>query len=212
MPNADLLIKFALTAFAIIVIPGPSVMFTVARGISLGKRAAVLSVLGNNLGAYVSVILVSFGIGPIIQRSQLAFILVSILGGSFLIYLGFQTIRDRNKKTTEILTKHDYAGSLQIIRQGFTVGVLNPKTLVFFAAVLPQFVERGADDVPVPIQLLILGLIFWIIAFISDSTWGLSAGAARAWLATKPDRISNMTAMGGIVIMILGAGILLSLL
>jgi threonine/homoserine/homoserine lactone efflux protein len=212
LPNADLLIKFALTAFAIIVIPGPSVMFIVARGISLGKRAAVLSVLGNNLGAFVSVILVSIGIGPIIQRSQLAFILVSILGGSYLIYLGFKTIRDRNNKVVEILSKKNYAGYLQIVKEGFTVGALNPKTLVFFAAVLPQFVERGADDVPVPIQLLILGLIFWIIAFISDSTWGLSAGAARAWLATKPDRISNMTAMGGIVIMILGAGILLSLL
>ena len=211
MPSTEILIAFAITAFAIIVIPGPSVMFTVARGISLGKRAAVLSVLGNNLGAYVSVVLVSFGIGPIIQRSQVAFILVSALGGSYLIYLGYQTIRDRHKKTGEILTKNDYATSLQIVRQGFTVGVLNPKTLVFFAAVLPQFVERGTNDVQVPIQLLILGLIFWLIAFISDSIWGLSAGAARDWLATKPDRISNLTAMGGIVIMILGVGILLSL-
>lgn len=210
MPSTDLLIKFSLTAFAIIVIPGPSVMFTVARGISLGKRAAVLSVLGNNLGAYVSVILVSFGIGPIIQRSQLAFILVSVLGGSYLIYLGYQTIKERNKKTNEILSKNDYATSLQIVRQGFTVGVLNPKTLVFFAAVLPQFVDRTAGSVPV--QLLFLGLIFWIIAFVSDSIWGLSAGAAREWLATKPDRISNLTATGGLVIMILGVGILLSLL
>lgn len=210
MPSTDLLIAFSLTAFAIIVIPGPSVMFTVARGISLGKRAAVLSVLGNNLGAYVSVILVSFGIGPIIQRSQIAFILVSVLGGSYLIYLGYQTIKDRNKKTTEILTKTDYATSLQIVRQGFTVGVLNPKTLVFFAAVLPQFVDRTAGNVS--LQLLFLGLIFWIIAFISDSIWGLSAGAAREWLATKPERISNLTATGGIVIMILGVGILLSLL
>ncbi len=210
MPSTDLLIAFSLTAFAIIVIPGPSVMFTVARGISLGKRAAVLSVLGNNLGAYVSVILVSFGIGPIIQRSQIAFILVSVLGGSYLIYLGYQTIKDRNKKTTEILNKTDYATSLQIVRQGFTVGVLNPKTLVFFAAVLPQFVDRTAGNVS--LQLLFLGLIFWIIAFISDSIWGLSAGAARDWLATKPERISNLTATGGIVIMILGVGILLSLL
>lgn len=210
MPSTDLLIKFSLTAFAIIVIPGPSVMFTVARGISLGKRAAVLSVLGNNLGAYVSVILVSFGIGPIIQRSQIAFILVSVLGGSYLIYLGYQTIKERNKKTNEILSKNDYATSLQIVRQGFTVGVLNPKTLVFFAAVLPQFVDRTAGSVPV--QLLFLGLIFWIIAFVSDSIWGLSAGAAREWLATKPDRISNLTATGGLVIMILGVGILLSLL
>lgn len=210
MPSNDLLIKFALTAFAIIVIPGPSVMFTVARGISFGKKAAFLSVLGNNLGAYVSVILVSFGLGPIIQRSQIAFIAVSVLGGGYLIYLGYDTIKTRNKKTDEILTKNGFSSSLQIVRQGFVVGVLNPKTLVFFAAVLPQFVNREAANISQ--QLLLLGLIFWIIALISDSAWGLSAGAARDWLATKPNRISNMTAAGGIVIMILGVGILISLL
>lgn len=210
MPSNDLLIKFALTAFAIIVIPGPSVMFTVARGISFGKKAAFLSVLGNNLGAYVSVILVSFGLGPIIQRSQIAFIAVSVLGGGYLIYLGYDTIKTRNKKTDEILTKNSFSSSLQIVRQGFVVGVLNPKTLVFFAAVLPQFVNREAANISQ--QLLLLGLIFWIIALISDSAWGLSAGAARDWLATKPNRISNMTAAGGIVIMILGVGILISLL
>lgn len=185
-------------------------MFTVARGISFGKKAAFLSVLGNNLGAYVSVILVSFGLGPIIQRSQIAFIAVSVLGGGYLIYLGYDTIKTRNKKTDEILTKNSFSSSLQIVRQGFVVGVLNPKTLVFFAAVLPQFVNREAANISQ--QLLLLGLIFWIIALISDSAWGLSAGAARDWLATKPNRISNMTAAGGIVIMILGVGILISLL
>jgi threonine/homoserine/homoserine lactone efflux protein len=210
VPSTDLLIKFALTAFAIIVIPGPSVMFTVARGIALGKRAAVLSVLGNNLGAYVSVILVSFGIGPIIQRSQIAFVLVSVLGGSYLIYLGYDTIRNRNNKTEEILKKTDYATAMQIVRQAFMVGVLNPKTLVFFAAVLPQFVDRSAGNIPA--QLLFLGLIFWVIAFISDSIWGISAGAARDWLSNRPDRISNLTLMGGVVIIILGVGILISLL
>lgn len=185
-------------------------MFTVARGISLGKRAAVLSVLGNNLGAYVSVILVSFGIGPLIQRSQVAFIAVSVLGGSYLIYLGAQTIKQRNYKTEEILKTGNYLSSLQIVRQGFVVGVLNPKTLVFFAAVLPQFVDRTQSNISA--QLLFLGLIFWIIAFLSDSIWGITAGAARTWLSDKPDRISNLTAMGGVVIMILGAGILISLL
>ncbi len=210
MPTAEVLLRFSLTAFAIIIIPGPSVMFTVARGISLGKRAAILSVLGNNLGAYVSVILVSFGIGPIIQRSQVAFLVVSIFGGSYLIYLGYDTIKNRNQKTTEILTKTDYATSRQIVKQAFVVGVLNPKTLVFFAAVLPQFTDRSQGNVP--LQLLFLGLIFWIIAFISDSIWGISAGVARDWLANSPNRISNLTLMGGVVIMILGVGILISLL
>jgi threonine/homoserine/homoserine lactone efflux protein len=185
-------------------------MFTVARGISLGKRAAILSVLGNNLGAYVSVILVSFGIGPIIQRSQIAFLVVSIFGGSYLIYLGYDTIKNRNQKTTEILTKTDYATSRQIVKQAFVVGVLNPKTLVFFAAVLPQFTDRSQGNVP--LQLLFLGLIFWVIAFISDSIWGISAGVARDWLANSPNRISNLTLMGGVVIMILGVGILISLI
>jgi threonine/homoserine/homoserine lactone efflux protein len=185
-------------------------MFTVARGISLGKRAAVLSVLGNNLGAYVSVVLVSFGLGPIIQRSQAAFIAVSVLGGSYLIYLGYDTIKNRNHKTSEILSKTDYATSLQIVKQAFVVGVLNPKTLVFFAAVLPQFVDRSQGSVP--LQLLFLGLIFWVIAFVSDSIWGISAGVAREWLSNRPNRISNLTLMGGVVIMILGVGILISLL
>jgi threonine/homoserine/homoserine lactone efflux protein len=97
---------------------------------------------------------------------------------------------------------------MHIVRQGFTVGVLNPKSLVFFAAVFPHFVDRTKGNVTV--QLLIFGAIFSVMAFLSDGTWGLIAGTAREWLSGSPQRLVALRAIGGCVMMCLGALIIVS--
>ena len=94
------------------------------------------------------------------------------------------------------------------IRDGFWVGALNPKGLVFYAAVLPQFIDRERGNVTG--QLILLGAIFSILAFFSDGTWGLLAGTARAWLATDNKRLERLRATGGVIMIILGVAILIS--
>jgi threonine/homoserine/homoserine lactone efflux protein len=100
--------------------------------------------------------------------------------------------------------------NVKIVRQGFVVGILNPKSLVFFAAVFPHFVERSKGHVTE--QLLIFGVIFSLMAFCSDSTWGLIAGTARQWLADSPTRLIVLRTVGASVMMTLGVVIIASAL
>jgi len=92
------------------------------------------------------------------------------------------------------------------IRDGFWVGVLNPKAIVFYAAVLPQFIDRDRGSVTA--QLILLGAIFAILAFLSDGTWGILAGTARQWLAKDPQRLEKLRATGGSIMIILGLAVL----
>ena len=88
------------------------------------------------------------------------------------------------------------------MRDGLWVGLLNPKTLVFYAAVLPQFIDRERGHVT--FQLLLLGTLFAVMALLSDGSWGLLAGTARQWLATDPSRLIRLRATGGVVMIALG--------
>lgn len=203
--------EYLIAAVIIIVAPGPSVLFVIARAIAWGRSIAVLTVLGNVLGSFVLSSMVALGLGPILQRWHIAYVAVQWGGGLYLIYLGIDAIRKRAVHAADMTNQGPVAPTARrSIRDGFWVGVLNPKALVFFAAVLPQFVD--IDGGHVTIQLLILGLTFCILAFISDGTWGLLAGTARQWLATDPKRLVTLRAIGGSVMIILGIAVLVSAL
>jgi threonine/homoserine/homoserine lactone efflux protein len=195
--------EYVITAFLIILAPGPTVLFVIARAISWGKASAVASVLGNNLGAFLISLLIAFGLGPILQSSTAAFISVQVAGGLYLIYLGIQAIRHSAIHADDM---KNVIGSkptfFQSAKDGFIVGILNPKVWVFFAAILPQFVDR--DKGQVTGQLILMGAIFSIIAFFSDSTWGVIAGIIRNWLATETARLVRMRVIGGSVMILLG--------
>jgi threonine/homoserine/homoserine lactone efflux protein len=125
------------------------------------------------------------------------------------MYLGVEAIRQRKIHAEDMRNQGDAApGIARSIRDGFWVGALNPKGLVFYAAVLPQFVDRDRGNVA--LQLIFLGAVFSILAFISDGTWGLLAGTARQWLATDAKRLEKLRATGGIVMIILGISVLIS--
>ncbi|MDO2935643.1 LysE family translocator [Paeniglutamicibacter sulfureus] len=199
---------FALAAFALILIPGPSVLFVIGRSLSLGRKGGFLSVLGNALGALPAVALVSLGVGALVAESVVVFIIIKFLGAGYLIYLGVQAIRHRNEHTETDTSPRARPSSFRLIREGFLVGVTNPKTIVFFVAVLPQFVsyENGA----IPLQMATLGMIFFAIGVASDSVWALTAGTARAWFARSPKRLSHMGAGGGVVMIGLGGAMALT--
>lgn len=193
---------FALAAFAIIIIPGPSVLFVIGRSLSYGRRAGVLSVLGNAIGMLPAIALVSLGVGAIVADSLVVFTVVKFVGVGYLVYLGVQAIRHRHDHTdpsAETLTRRS---AFRLLREGFVVGVTNPKTIAFFLAVLPQFVSYRSGAVSA--QLAELGLIFFAIALASDSVWALGAGTARAWFARSPRRLTRVRAGGGVMMIGLG--------
>ncbi|MFF2840706.1 LysE family translocator [Paenarthrobacter sp. NPDC057981] len=206
MVPIDNLLAFAVASVLIIVVPGPSVLFVIGRSIALGRRAGLLSVLGNALGTVPAVVAVAFGVGAIVASSVVAFTVIRIAGAIYLAYLGVQAIRHRH--THAHGASRAPASSWKLLRQGFIVGVSNPKTIAFFVAVLPQFVDPGAGAVYA--QLLLLGLIFQALALACDSVWALAAGTARDWFAKSPRRISTLSGAGGVMMIGLGGTLVLA--
>jgi threonine/homoserine/homoserine lactone efflux protein len=201
--------EYIVAAMVIILAPGPSVLFVIARAIAWGRKTAVFTVAGNVTGAFALSTMVAIGLGPILQRSDLAYAAIQWGGGLYLMYLGIEAIRQRRIHAEDMRNQGDIApGVARSMRDGFWVGALNPKGLVFYAAVLPQFVDREKGNVA--LQLIFLGAVFSILAFISDGTWGLLAGTARQWLATDAKRLEKLRATGGIVMIILGISVLIS--
>jgi threonine/homoserine/homoserine lactone efflux protein len=206
--SSDRLLAFAATAFVVIVIPGPSVLFVVGRALASGRRVAVFSVLGNAAGEYVQVITIAFGIGALVERSVAAFTVLKILGGCYLLYLGVKTFRQRKSLAQALSLSVQARSDGASFAQGFTVGATNPKTVVFLAAALPQFVSRAAGNVAG--QILLLGLLFAMIAVVSDTVWALAAGALRSRFARSPERLELVGTVGGLGIAVVGLGFLVS--
>lgn len=202
------LAAFLLTAFVVIVIPGPSVLFVVSRALATGRRVAILSVLGNTVGEYLQVIAVAFGVGALAERSIEAFTVMKLVGGAYLIYLGWKTFRERRKLRPLLDIEAPPHGTRRSFLEGVMVGGSNPKTIIFLSAILPQFVTPSAEHIPN--QILFLGLLFSMIAVVSDTCWALAAGWLRTWLARSPQRLEWVGGTGGIAIMAVGAGLILS--
>ena len=142
MVPADRLLAFAAMSFLLIVIPGPSVLFVIGRALAQGRRAALTTVVGNTLGAYVLVVAVALGVGAVVERSVLVFTALKLVGAAYLVYLGVKAVRQRRSLQAAFTGDGPAHGGLRTLWEGFAVGVANPKTIVFFAAVLPQFVDR----------------------------------------------------------------------
>lgn len=197
---------FALTATVIIVIPGPSVMFIVARALSYGRKASVLTIVGNSTGEYGQVVAVAFGIGALAERSVALLTGLKLFGAVYLIYLGLKAIRDR-RSLLGLVQPETTPTRRRFLLQGFIVGLSNPKSVVFFVAILPLFINRTEGSFPE--QILLLGLLFSAIALLCDNAWSLFAGSARAWFAKSPRRLELIGGIGGLAI--IGVGLSLAL-
>lgn len=203
------LLPFLLAGFLVLIVPGPNVLFVVGRALAYGKRTAITSAAGGSVGAYVQAILVSIGLGTLIQRSELVFTTVKLLGAAYLVFLGIKALRDRHALGQSLESAAADAPQapvgLRAAGQGIVVGLTNPKGTVFFGAVLPQFVDPSQG--PVPEQMILLATAFCVMAVLSDSAWGLTAGTARDWFARSPRRLALVGGAGGLAMIGLGVGV-----
>jgi threonine/homoserine/homoserine lactone efflux protein len=203
MPPTGHLLAFLAVAVLLIAIPGPSVLFVVSRGVAIGRAAAVRTALGNAGGALLLVVAVALGLGALLTTIRVSYDAVRLAGAAYLVFLGIQAIRHRHR----LAVPQTQPSARRIWIEGFLVGLTNPKTAVFFAAVLPQFIDPTAAATP---QLLVLGAVFVLLAAAGDSIWGLAAGTARAWFSGSPRRLAGLSAAGGGVMVALGVRVALS--
>lgn len=211
MINTQNLTQFILASVAIILVPGPSVMFVIARAVAWGRMTAVITALGNALGMLLLSVFIAVGLGPLLQRYELLLIVVQVLGGMYLIHLGIDAWRHRQEHADDMVKIEEVKpSSYQILRQGFTVGALNPKALVFFSAVFPQFVDPDVGSIT--IQLLIFGAIFTALALLLDGTWGVLVGSSRDWFVTSRNRLVFLRTVGALVMIALGVGVMIPII
>jgi len=201
------ILAFAAVAMVLIAVPGPSVLFTVSRALTIGRRSALYTVVGNEIGEYAQVAAVAFGVGALVERSAEIFAIVKWAGAAYLVYLGVQAIRHRRSMTAELAARTAPVRPLRAVRDGFIVGVTNPKSIVIFVVVLPEFTERAPGYLPVQVQLLILGALFASIALLLDSAWAAVAGTARQWFTRSPRRLALIGGTSGLVMIGLGVSI-----
>jgi threonine/homoserine/homoserine lactone efflux protein len=200
--DSHALASFIVAAFVLIVVPGPSVLFVVSRGVALGRRAAIVTAIGNAAGIYMQVVAVALGVGTVIERSVVLLDAIRLLGAAYLVYLGVQAVRHRRALASVLDLGARAPERRNLALEGLVVGVSNPKWVVFFTAILPQFIDPAGA--PVPVQMLALGAIAVGIAIVSDSAWGMLAGTARSWLARSPRRLEALGGVGGLTMIGLG--------
>lgn len=203
MISSGQLLAFALASLLLIVVPGPGVLFVVGRALAHGRRTAVATAAGHAVGNYAVAACVALGLGTVLERSAQVFIAVKLAGAAYLIWLGIHAIRHRAALAEAMSAAAGPRESRLALRDGFVVGVTNPKAFILFGAILPQFVNRAAGHVPA--QMLLLALVSVSIGVVSDSSWGLAASGVRAWFARSPRRFALVGGAGGLAM--IGVGV-----
>lgn len=216
MLTIDQVIAITLASVVIIVVPGPSVMFVIGRALSYGRWIAIASIVGNTIGCYTVGVLIALGLGPLLERSELLFQVLKWGGVLYLLYLGVQAIRHTAPLSSAAQDSDSGDGAepvssrakrrptrsttpMSAVRDGFIIGVTNPKVLVIFTAIVPQFINPAAGGAAV--QMLLLGLVPILIGLVTDAAWAVVAGKARNWLARSPKRMTWIGRIGGVSIL-----------
>lgn len=199
LPN---LLTFVLASVALIALPGPTVLFVIGRSLALGRVGGFLSVLGNAVGMAPVIAAVALGLGALVTESIVLFTIIKFAGAAYIVYLGIQAIRRRGTAAAHIGVSASTKSRWRLLSEGFFVGLSNPKSIVFFVAVLPQFVDYRAGAVP--LQMATLGLVFLVLALLGDSVWALAAGSARDWFGRSPKRMEKLATSGGVMMIGLG--------
>lgn len=181
MPSGTLLLGFIAASLVVLLIPGPGVLYVVARSVGQGYRAGMASVFGLSAGALVHVAAAAAGLSALLLTSATAFGIVKALGAGYLIYLGLRTIFARRQAASVGLPPP--LSLRRLFTDGVVVSVFNPKIAVFFLAFLPQFVDPGRGLVAQ--QILLLGLIYVGLAVVTDGAYALLAGSLRHWLSGR---------------------------
>lgn len=206
MPVSNIL-AFAAVVVVLVAVPGPSVVFTISRALTAGRRVSLLTVAGNAVGLFVQVVATAVGMGVLVSRSATAYSAVRYIGAAYVVYLGVQAIRHRRAMAEALARRRPPVSTRRAVRDGFVVGVTNPKTIAILMTVMPGFTVPAAGHVP--LQLLLLGSLFPAMALLLDSVWALAAGSAREWFARSPRRMAAVGGAGGVLM--IGVGVDLAL-
>jgi threonine/homoserine/homoserine lactone efflux protein len=196
---------FAVAAMALLVIPGPAVIYIVAQSLDQGRRAGVVSVFGIHTGSMVHVLAATVGLSQLLVSSATAYTVVKYAGAAYLIGLGVRRIltRDRVADGADSTYAVVPRSHRQLFRQGVVVNVLNPKTALFFLAFLPQFVDVNAGRVP--LQIAVLGITFVLLGLVTDTVWALAAGTLGSTLRRSVRVLRVERLVSGSVFIALGA-------
>lgn len=181
MPDATTYGLFVLASLALTLVPGPAVLYIVARSVEGGRAAGLVSVLGIGAGGLVHILFAAVGMSAILASSATAFSVVKWLGVAYLFYLGIGRFLARDEEDAEVAVEPEPFS--RVFSQGVIVNVLNPKTALFFLAFLPQFVDPSNGSTVVQISLL--GVTFVTLALITDGIYALLSGTAADWLRRR---------------------------
>ncbi|MEM7584304.1 MAG: LysE family translocator [Acidobacteriota bacterium] len=200
IPDPSTLAVFTAAALLLLVVPGPAVLYIVARCIDQGRMAGFVSILGISVGTLFHVAAAAFGLSAILVSSALAFNVVKYLGAAYLIYLGIQKLTSRDDAEQPQATEP--AALSKIFYEGMIVNLLNPKTALFFFAFLPQFVDVSQGSIAG--QILVLGFLFVILAVVTDSAYAVLANTLADWLKARPGFFRGQRYFAGTVFIALG--------
>ncbi|MGY0694551.1 LysE family translocator [Virgibacillus sp. FSP13] len=190
---------FTISALVLLVIPGPSVLYIIARSMDQGRMAGLVSVLGNALGSVILSVAAAAGLTAILASTDMVFNVVKYLGAAYLIYLGISRLFS-NDSHAQIVPQRKRL--LHIFNQGIIVAVLNPKTALFFVAFVPQFVDASQGGIWE--QTLFFGLMLVILGVCTDSIYALLAGTAGNWLNRRGNFSGKLRYVSGGIYVILG--------
>lgn len=211
----DGIAAFVVASVVLILIPGPSLVFAISRALTVGRRRAIAAVAGNATGVALQAAAVAVGLGELVARSATAFTVVKLVGAAYLVVLGVLAVRHRRRSAAALVAEvdpEDGAGervralprALRCWADGLLVGGLNPKTVLFFIAFLPQFVPHGG---PATTWMVGLGGLFGVLAFLLDGVWVTAVASARERLVRSPRRLAGLTGAGGVAMIGLGAAV-----
>lgn len=193
---------FIAASLVLLVIPGPAVLFIVARSGAQGRRAGLVSVAGVHTASIVHVLAAVAGLSAVVVASAVAFTAVKFVGGLYLIYLGAKCIRGARRISNVVAP--NVRPEKRLFAEAFLVSLLNPKVAIFFLAFLPQFVQRGHG--PIWSQTLVLGLIYILLGLCSDSMYAVVGARVGTWLGGRAERLrASRYVEGGILV---GLGVL----
>lgn len=195
---------FIIASLALLVAPGPAVLYIVARSLDQGRAAGLVSVVGVALGSLAHVVAAALGLSALLLSSVTAFRMVKYVGAAYLVYLGVRRLLGEGESDER---EAKQVALRKVFTQGIMVNVLNPKTALFFFAFLPQFVSEGSTSVAA--QILLLGSIFIVMGLISDGIYAVVAGSLSSMIRRRPWVARLQRYIGGSTL--LGLGVLAAL-
>jgi threonine/homoserine/homoserine lactone efflux protein len=208
MPSTETLALFSVAALALLIVPGPAVLYVVARSVDQGRRAGLLSTLGVAAGSLVHVAAAALGLSAVLAASAAAFAVVKWAGAAYLVFLGIRRLAGPDERAPGPGRPARSSGA--VFRQGVVVNVLNPKTALFFLTFLPQFADPSRG--PAALQMLLLGGLFVAMGIVSDGAYAMAAGSIGGWLRSRPGllgvqrRVTGCTLIGlGVVAAVTGS-------